>query len=288
MRVAIFGSDGQLGRDVCASFGGHDVVEIPHARADVTDDEAVHRAVDAAAPEVIVNCAAMTDVDGCESETIPAFQINAIGARNIARASSVVGARLIHISTDYVFDGAIERPYVETDPPNPLNVYGMSKLAGEIFVRNECRASYVLRTSGLYGTHECRGKGTNFVETMLRLAKQRTALRVVDDERLTPTYTMDLAEQILAVAESPLEPGIYHATNAGGCSWYEFAAEIFRIEEAGVDLQKTTAAEWGSITRRPANSVLENRALAKAGIDTFPDWRDALSRYLEERLDDED
>lgn len=283
MRIAIFGSEGQLGCDVSAGLGDYEVVAVPHSRVDITDDEAVSRILGELRPDWVINCAAMTDVDRCESDSVPAFQINAIGARNVARVCEVAGSQLIHISTDYVFDGMSERAYVESDATNPLNVYGMSKLSGEHFVRNECQRSFVMRTSGLYGTHKCRGKGTNFVRTMLRLAKERDSLRVVNNEFLTPTYTVDLSVQLLRIVEASPEPGIYHATNGGSCSWFEFAAEIFEMEGASVALEGITAEEYGSVTRRPPNAVLENAALETAGLNTLPDWRDALQRYLGER-----
>ncbi len=283
MKVAVFGSEGQLGHDVCGALSEHTIITVPHERADVTDDEAVYRIVDGIRADWVINCAAMTDVERCESDPIPAFQVNAVGARNIARACDASEARLVQISTDYVFDGTKETPYVESDPPNPLNVYGMSKLAGEYFARNECKESYVLRTSGLYGVHECRGKGTNFVETMLRLARDCSSLRVVGDELLTPTYTVDLAEQIRVILEMSPAPAVYHATNRGSCSWFDFAQEIFHIEDVSIEIENITGEEWGSVARRPHRSTLENAELERAGLNTLPDWRDALARYLEER-----
>lgn len=283
MRIAIFGSEGQLGSALIEALSAHDVAAIREADADVGDLEAVRRALADARPECVVNAAAMTHVDRCETEPAPAFIVNAIGARNVARAAATAEAMLVHVSTDYVFDGEKGAPYVEADAPNPLGVYGMTKLAGEMFSSLECRRCYVVRTSGLYGTATCIGKGTNFVETMLRLAGERDELSVVEDEHLTPTFADDLAVQIRTLMESPPAPGIYHATNAGECSWYKFAREIFRLEGVAVKVRAIPASEWETPTRRPANSVLDNAALAAAGIDVMPDWKDALARYLAAR-----
>jgi len=283
LRIAIFGVEGQLGSALAAALSPHDIVPVTEARADLRDADAVRGAVDAARPDWVINAAAMTHVDRCETEPVPAFEINAMGARNVARAAQSAGAALVQVSTDYVFDGRKSGAYTEADRPNPLGVYGMSKLAGELFAGNECERHYVVRTSGLYGTATCLGKGTNFVETMLRLAGERSELRVVEDERLTPTYADDLATQLFRIVETSPPPGVYHATNTGACSWFDFAREIFRLEEVSIPVTGIPASEWETPTRRPANSVLDNAALAENGIDVMPDWKDALSRYLEAR-----
>jgi dTDP-4-dehydrorhamnose reductase len=222
----------------------------------------------------------MTHVDGCENDPLAAFETNAVGARTIARACAAHGARMLHISTDYVYDGAKGSAYVETDLPRPINAYGISKLAGECFARYECEGAVVVRTSGLYGVHVCRGKGSNFVETMLARAGSGAPMSVVEDERLTPTFTADLAAQIRSMIEAAAAPGVYHATNAGGCSWHEFTVELLRLAGVRAGVKPIRAAEWKSPTRRPANSILENRALQALGLDIMPDWRDALARYL--------
>jgi dTDP-4-dehydrorhamnose reductase len=192
---------------------------------------------------------------------------------------------LIYVSTDYVFDGTKRTPYLETDAPRPLNVYGTTKLAGEWFTADACPHHYIVRTSGLYGTHECWGKGTNFVETMLRLCRDRTELQIVRDEVLTPTFTEDLAAHIRRMIEERPEPGIYHGSNEGECSWFDFATEIFRIARVPIALEGITSAQWGAPAKRPAYSVLENAALKAAGFNEFSDWRDALERYLLKRQD---
>jgi len=281
MTIAVFGADGQLGRDLLDTLAPHNPVPFDLPDADITDRRTVMRLLAEHRPDWVVNSAAMTHVDRCESEHEQAMRVNAIGAGHLADACAEFGARLVHISTDYVFDGLKSGPYVETDTPRPINVYGISKFAGELYVRRALDAHYIVRSSGLYGTHPCRGKdGRNFVDTMLALAEQHDELKVVVDEVLTPTFTLDLARQIARMIDAVPPPGIYHATNDGECSWHEFAKEIFEQAGRNVRVAKTTSAEWGAPARRPANSVLANAALDAAGLDIMPPWRDALSRYL--------
>lgn len=284
MKVAIIGIEGQLGRDVAAALSEHDIVSLAHPVLDICDAEATTAVIADNSPAWVINCAAMTNVDKCETEPEPAFQVNAIAARNVAEACRTADARLVHISTDYVFDGDKATAYVETDAVRPINAYGMSKLVGEWMVADACPQHYIVRTSGLYGLHQCRGKGTNFVETMLRLGGERSELKVVDDERLTPTYTPDLAVQLERLLAAPPQPGIYHATNSGECSWFEFATEIFRLSGIDVRVEGIASSEWPTKTRRPRNSVLDNRALREAGIDVMPQWHTSLAEYLGARL----
>jgi dTDP-4-dehydrorhamnose reductase len=280
LKIAIFGVEGQLGRDLQAQLSDFDVVEMLYESVDITDGERVRSAVDGVAPDWVINAAAMTHVDRCESERDLAFAVNAEGARHVARAAAANGAKLIHISTDYVFDGKKTTPYVETDTPGPINVYGESKLGGEKYVESECPLYYIVRTSGLYGRHECWGKRTTFVRTMLRLARDHTRLKVVNDEVLTPTYTEELASHVRRIVENHPPAGIYHATNEGRCSWFDFATEIFRLSNIPIEIEPIPAAEWGAPARRPAWSVLDNGALEAAGLNGFTSWKDALARYL--------
>ncbi len=283
MKVAIFGGSGQLGRDVAAEFSTHRVDAIDHARADVRRADDVSRILTAFEPDWVVNCAAMTHVDACETDPLAAFEVNALGARNIARACAARGTNLLHISTDYVFDGTKSGAYVESDTPRPVNAYGISKLAGEWFVGYESPGSVIVRTSGLYGHNPCRGKGASFAEAMLARAAAGEPLRVVSDERLTPTFTPDLAAQIRAMIENRVRAGVYHATNGGDCSWHEFTTELLRLAGSSTVVEPIRAADWKSPTRRPANSVLHNHALRALGLDRMPDWRDALARYMASR-----
>jgi dTDP-4-dehydrorhamnose reductase len=283
LKIAMFGIQGQLGRDLEIALSDFHVIPLLYEDVDITDADRVRDAVTTADPDWVINAAAMTQVDKCETEERLAYEVNALGASHVARAARQVDARLVHVSTDYVFDGFKDGPYDETDTPRPLNVYGSTKLAGERFVQTECPAHYIVRTSGLYGTHECWGKGTNFVETMMRLSRERTEIKVVRDEVLTPTFTEDLALQIRRMIETPPPAGIYHATNEGSCSWFDFATEVFCQTSTPIALVGITSVEWGAPAKRPANSVLENVALKKAGLNVFPDWRDALGRYLAKR-----
>jgi dTDP-4-dehydrorhamnose reductase len=218
-------------------------------------------------------------VDAVEEDVDRAFQVNATGARNLAIACRDSDAALVHISTDYVFSGRGSRPYVEDDPVEPLNVYGVSKAAGEMLVRAAWPKHYIIRTCGLYGIAGSSGKGGNFVETMLRLAEASQRIRVVNDQVLTPTHTAALGRQMVRLVTSGAF-GTYHATCQGACSWYEFAQEIFRQAGREPDLEPQTTAESGSRVRRPAYSVLENRRLRDLGLDVMPGWREALTDYL--------
>ena len=285
MKVAIFGISGQLGSDVAAALASHDGTPIDETRADIRDERIVIDTVREAAPEWVINCAAMTNVEGCERDPLAAFDVNALGAGHVARAAEAAGARLVHISTDYVFDGKRREPYHENDLPRPLNIYGASKLAGEWAVRAATHGALIVRTTGLYGFHACLGKGTNFVETMVKRAQSGAPTRVVNDEILTPTFTVDLAAQLRALVERDAAPGVYHATNAGACSWFEFAREIFALCGAERMPEPIPAAEWKSPVRRPAFSVLAHRALAELDLDIMPPWRDALARYMTGRKD---
>lgn len=282
MTIAVFGADGQLGQDLLEVLSPHRLTPLDLPETDITDRASVTKVIRTSNPDWVINAAAMTHVDRCEDDNEQAFLVNAIGARHVAEASQDHGAALVHISTDYVFDGRKKTPYVEDDDTNPINAYGISKLAGELYVRYLHERHYVVRTSGLYGVHPCRGKGgRNFVDTMLALAADRDELKVVSDEVLTPTFAHDLAQQIARMIETEPTPGVYHATNAGECSWFDFTKEIFKLAGKDIKISETTSAAWGAPARRPAYSVLDNAALREAGIDVMPDWRDALERFLE-------
>jgi dTDP-4-dehydrorhamnose reductase len=222
----------------------------------------------------------MHNVERCEENPLKSFEINGVGARNLALLSNECGFTLVHFSTDYVFDGCKKSPYVETDSPKPLNVYGNSKLAGEYFVQTVSRRYFVLRVSGLYGVNPCRAKsGLNFVKLMLKLARERDEVRVVDDEILAPTYTADVAKQVLALVGCE-NYGLYHATAQGSCSWYEFAARIFELTGTKVNLQVASPGEFPAKVPRPKYSVLENRNLKSLGLDIMPHWEAGLKNYL--------
>jgi dTDP-4-dehydrorhamnose reductase len=280
----VTGANGQLGGDVCEVFAtrGWTVAPLTHAQLDLATapEEAVSAAFAPHQPSIVVNCAAYTNVERAEDERERAFAINATAARRVAAAARAAGAYLIHISTDYVFDGAKHAPYVESDEPRPLQVYGESKLQGEREVAEAGGAWAVVRSSGLYGTRPCRGKGgANFVQTMLRLAREKDELKVVNDEIVTPTWTRDLAVQLERLADVR-PPGIFHATPQGAVSWYDFAAAIFALAGVRVRLTPIAAASYASKAKRPPYSVLENARLDTLGLDVMPHWKDALRSYL--------
>jgi len=282
MKIAIVGAEGQLGQDVLRAFAedGHEVCALFHPDIEITDQESAFRTLGELAPDLVVNTAAMHHVETCEREPDRAFAVNAVGPRNLALAARQQGAVLMHVSTDYVFDGSRTAPYFESDAPRPLNVYGITKLAGEYFVRCTTEKHFVVRTSGLFGKHPCRGKGgLNFIELMLKLARERGEVRVVDDEVLSPTSTEELARQMVVLARTQ-SWGLYHATAEGSCSWYEFAREIFAATDTSVQLKVASPGEFPAKVPRPKYSVLENRTLKLLGLNTFRPWQDGLHEYL--------
>jgi dTDP-4-dehydrorhamnose reductase len=285
VKVAVLGSNGQLGSDVCAAFveNGDQVIGLTHSDLEVTSASAVDAVLSASTPEFIVNTAAMHHVEKCEADPIAAFQGNAIGAKLVAQWAQQAGATIAYVSTDYVFDGKKGVPYVEADAAVPLNTYGITKLAGENYTAAIAPKYFVLRVSAIYGHQPCRAKGgLNFVEMILKLSREREELRVVDDEFVTPTPTVQIAKQLVALSRST-NYGLYHGTAEGSCSWYEFADEIFRATGTKIRLEKARPGEFPAKVPRPKYSVLENRALKAAQLNVFTDWRDGLEGYLRAR-----
>jgi len=297
LRVLVMGAAGQLGSEVVEVLrGDHEVVGVTRTDADITDLSQVMTLVEEVSPQVIVNAAAYTNVDGCEREKGRAFLVNAIGARNVAIAAKEVGAKLVHISTDYVFDGTKDTPYFEYDPPKPINVYGWSKLVGEQMVKEQNPRSFILRVAWLYSARR-----KNFVKTMLKLAQERDEIRVVNDQRGTPTFAGDVARQIKALIETDCY-GLYHCTSQGSCTRYEFALAIFKHAgykaKANTDgsvrltpnaeglkpftLKPVTSDEFPTPARRPANSVLENFMLKVQGLDVMPHWEESLAAHIQQ------
>jgi dTDP-4-dehydrorhamnose reductase len=284
MKVAVIGANGQLGTDICNIYKDYDydVLEFNHNRIDITDFDLCRLRLKDAKPDLVVNTAAMHHIESCEKEPIKAFEVNANGARNLAMLSNELDFTLVHFSTDYVFDGSKRTPYVESDHPLPLNVYGNSKLAGEFFVRTIAERCFVARISGIYGVAPCRAKGgLNFVKLMLKLAKEREEIRVVDDEILSPTYTLDIAEQIEKLTRTN-HYGLFHMAARGSCSWYEFAAKIFEISNIKVKLFVAHPDEFPAKVPRPKYSVLENSALKALDLDIMPHWAEGLERYIKQ------
>jgi len=287
MKVAIIGANGQLGSDLVTAFSaaGDTVRGLTHEDIEISILDSVSRALEGLRPDLVVNTAAMHHVENCEREPEKALAINAIGARNLALASRSIEGILMHLSTDYVFDGGKGEPYVEDDNPRPLNAYGISKLAGEHFVRATTERHFVVRTSGLYGKNPCRAKGgLNFIELMLKLARERGEVKVVDSEFVTPTSTAELAQQLVRLSRSKAY-GLYHATAEGSCSWFEFAREIFALTGTEVRLQAAAPSEFPAKVPRPRYSVLENQALKREGVNMFTSWQQGLQGYLSGRTE---
>jgi dTDP-4-dehydrorhamnose reductase len=286
-RILLVGAGGQLGTDLRRVLPADALVPLTRADLDVTDPDAVERVLDAHAPAWVVNTAAFHRVDDIESDDSKArlaFAVNVVAAGRLARACAQRGTRLLHLSTDYVFSGGFDGgppgPYAEDAPPGPVNAYGRSKLEGEHRVRDASPDHLVVRSSGLYGVAGSSGKGGNFVETMLRLAHAGRSIRVVDDQVLTPTYTADLADAIARLLAADPPGGIYHLTNAGACSWFEFAGRIFALCGLAPALEPTTSADFGAPARRPRNSVLENTRATALGLPPLRPWPEALAAYL--------
>jgi dTDP-4-dehydrorhamnose reductase len=283
MKYAVFGAAGQLGRDLCPRLTGI-VVPLTRKDADLTDTASLRAVLRRERPDVVINCAAYNFVDEAETEPDAAFGVNAWGVRELALACREVDCLLVHFSTDYVFglNAARHSPYAENDAPGPLSVYGLSKLAGEYFVRALCPRALVIRTCGLYGVWGSGGKGGNFVETMLRLAREGKTPRIVSDQVCTPSYTADVADAVVLLLKTAV-PGLYHLTSAASCSWHEFATAIFELAGLPIQPLPITSAEYGALAKRPAYSVLANSASERLGLPPLRPWRDALQAYLQER-----
>ncbi|MCX7725396.1 MAG: dTDP-4-dehydrorhamnose reductase [Chitinispirillaceae bacterium] len=281
-RILIIGCNGQLGKDMFieSKKNGYEVEGIDYPEIDITKKESVEKVISKVKPVYVINCAAYTAVDDCEDNKELAFAVNADGAGFIASSSAAVGAKIIHISTDYVFDGKKKEPYIETDTPNPQSVYGKSKLAGELKVIEANKNHQIFRIAWLYGKY-----GKNFVYTIRNIAKvksdKREPLLVVNDQIGTPTSTKEVCYQILKVLPTTLT-GIFHATCEGYCSWYEFAKEIVEAAGIKVNLIPCTTAEFPRKALRPANSVLENKRLKENAISVMKHWKEAFFDFLKE------
>lgn len=271
MRIFLTGATGQLGLALQQVLKDHAVAAPPETEADITEPGIVDRIV-AARPEVVIHAAAYTDVDGAESNVDRAYAVNAGGTRHVAEGAAKVGARLIAVSTDYVYDGRKTTAYREEDPVAPLSVYGASKLAGEREAMTVKSDAVILRTAWLYGD------GKNFVRTMLRLAQERPELRVVHDQIGSPTYAVDLARAVRALLDTRAA-GVYHAVNSGACSWYEFAVAILRMNGLQTRVVPIPTSELARPARRPAHAVLDCAKLTALGIG-MRSWQDALADYL--------
>lgn len=278
-KILITGSSGQLGKALNEYYSTHADVQIFNSdidELDITDETEVLNKVSDVKPAVIINCAAHTQVDVCESDKEKAYLINAIGPRNLSVGANEVGAILVHISSDYVFDGRKDAPYTEADEFNPLSVYGETKLAGETFVTEIARKYFVVRTAWLYG------EGNNFVNTMLKLAKVKNKVTVVSDQQGTPTSAEEVVKVIDLLINSQ-QYGTYHATCEGECSWAEFAQRIFDMCGLSTGVVTATTAEYGAVAIRPSYSVLDNKRLREEFGYEMAEWHDALKKYLKDK-----
>jgi len=285
VKVAIIGAKGQLGSDICKEIDAYELVPLTHSDIEITDINSVNQVLRKHHPDIVINTAAFHKTDECEIEQDKAFKVNALGARNVAVIAQELGAKLVHISTDYVFGGEPEdrtTPYTEFDTPVPLNTYGRSKLAGEDCVRHLSFRYFIIRTSGLFGVAGSRDKGGNFVETMLRLAKERDELRVVSDQIFSPAYTKDLAHKIVQLINTDCY-GVFHITNRGVCSWYEFTIEIFKQAGLKIPIIPVTSDEYPQKAQRPKYSVLDNYQLRLLNMDNMRPWQEALKEYMIEK-----
>ncbi|MDE6846541.1 MAG: dTDP-4-dehydrorhamnose reductase [Lachnospiraceae bacterium] len=275
-KVIVTGANGQLGRAINGLYAGsaeYELINTDVGELDITNIDRVMEFAREIRPYAIINCAAYTAVEACEQEEDLAFRINAIGPRNLSIAATETGAKLMHVSTDYVFDGNGNRPYLETDPVGPQGAYGRTKLAGENFVREFSYKHYIVRTAWLYGD------GKNFVKTMLRLSETNDKVRVVKDQVGSPTSAAELAKAIAYLL--PTENyGLFHGTCEGDCSWAQFTEEIFRLAGKSTVVEPITSEEYGAAVKRPAYSILENYMLKMTTDFMFADWHDAIAEYL--------
>jgi dTDP-4-dehydrorhamnose reductase len=281
-KAAVIGSNGQLGSDLVneLTLDGFEVISLTHNDIEVTDVDSVRNILGAIRPRYVFNTAAFHNVPKCELEPETAFKINALGALHIAQVCEEIDSVHVYFSTDYVFDGLKRSPYTEEDLPNPLNVYAGTKLLGEYHTLNYGKKGFVVRVSGIYGTVPCRAKGGNFITTMVRLSKEKPEVKVVQDEILTPTPTLEIARKISPVVQSDAF-GIYHLTSEGECSWYEFAQVIFQKLKLRTPLLACSVKDFQSSIKRPNYSVLENKRVKSLHFSTLPHWKDSLNSFLD-------
>lgn len=277
MKIVITGARGQLGTELINQLNnieGMDVIPTDRDELNIIDINSVNEFLLNNKPEVVINCAAHTAVDLCETDVENAYKINSIGPRNLAIVCEKIGAKLVQVSTDYVFDGNGNRPYREDDLTCPNSIYGTSKLMGESFVKDFCSKYFIVRTAWLYG------EGNNFVRTMVKLAETNKELNVVNDQFGSPTSTVDLAKAIINLISTE-HYGIYHGTCEGQCSWYDFAKKIFEIKNIDIKVNPVTSEEFKRPAPRPAYSVLDNFMFKLVGLNSFKNWEDSLIEYLD-------
>lgn len=277
MKVLVTGASGQLGYDVCREIAAREIfcIGVDRRDFDITNPVETRTYLRNCCPEAVIHCAAYTNVDQAEKEPESCWAVNETGTKNVAQACLEIGAKLVYLSTDYVFDGRRAGYYEIDSPTAPLNVYGKSKLAGEQVIRRRMEQAFIVRTSWMFGTH-----GQNFVKAILRRAETQSVLQVVADQFGSPTYTGDLAKLLCDMVQTK-KYGIYHAVNEGICSWAEFAREVLRRMGKSIQVEEISSRDYPSPVNRPANSRLSTESLTKAGFSKLPLWTDALKRYLE-------
>jgi dTDP-4-dehydrorhamnose reductase len=283
MKILIIGADGQLGTDLCKAIPGNEQIPLTIKDIDITDKAGAAAVIKKYAPQIVINTAGYSRVDDCEDYEAQAFAVNTLGVKYLAQACQTIDAALVHISTDYVFDGEKGSPYTEADAPAPLSTYGVSKLAGEFCVKYLLKKYYLVRTTGLYGCAGCLGKGGgNFVDNIIERAQAQKELKVVTDEVMSPTYSLDLAKKIYGLVKTG-RFGLYHIVNHGECSWHDFAVKIFELLGKPVAVKKISVSDLRTKARRPVYSALENAALRSIGLDDMRSWPEALAAYLMEK-----
>ncbi|WP_419955653.1 dTDP-4-dehydrorhamnose reductase [Neobacillus niacini] len=278
MKVVVTGAAGQLGKDVLLELErkNHQAYGLDRQQLDITIEEDVMAYISEVKPDVILHCAAYTNVDAAEENEDAAYAVNAAGTEYLAKAAKLNGAKMLYVSTDYVFDGSANEPYEVDEPTKPLGAYGRTKLAGEQLLQKQLDEFFIVRTAWVFGIH-----GNNFVKTMLRLGKERGEVGVVHDQVGSPTYTVDLAQFMVELMETD-KYGVYHATNSGICSWYEFAVEIFKQAELNVTVNPLTSDQFPRPAARPNYSVLSKKRIEQEGLNPLRDWKEALAAYLKE------
>jgi dTDP-4-dehydrorhamnose reductase len=280
MKILVLGAQGQLGTELVRTNPGHTLVSHTRSDVDLTEATALDSYVRATAPDVVINTVAFNQTEQCETEPNAAWAVNTLAPRSLAGLCVEVGARLVHFSTDFVFDGTKRAPYVESDAPNPINVYALSKYGGERFVLAASTRHLVCRTAGLYGAAGSRIKGGNFVQAIRSRAQKGESLKVVNDIALSPTSAGDVAAQVWVLLEKPEAGGVVHLTNSGGCTWFEFAQAI--LEESGlrVPLMPIPSSAWPGKMRRSPDTRLSSQRLFSLGLKPLRPWREALAAYL--------
>jgi len=281
-RILIVGASGQLGTDLMDAFEDVQPIGLGHAEIAIENPQSVAAALDRYRPALVLNTAAFHNVQICEQQPRAALLVNALGVGALARASAQRACAVATFSTDYVFDGQKGAPYTEDDEPRPINAYGLSKLAGELLVQAATPRHFIFRTSGLFGRIGSTSKGYTFVDRVLRSAAAGEPISVVNDMTFSPSYTRDVASAVRQIVERA-DFGLYHVTNSGSCTWYDFAREA--LAQAGLDAPVTaiSTAQWAALVRRPPNSALTNERMRRAGLPELPDWRSAVARYVRER-----